>query len=411
MTDPDDRTPAGLQPWQATVAPIAIAMLGMLGPFSIDTPYPSFAHLQTEFAVDATVTQQLVSSYLLAFAAMSIFHGPISDAVGRRPVMLVSLLAYSVASIAAIFAPSIGVLIFCRVLQGLSAGGGVIISRTMIRDLYHGADAQRLMSRVMMIFGLAPALAPIIGGWLATVGSWRLIFGFLGGLGLLLVGVVIVALPESHPVERRTPLSIRALLGSMAGVVRTARFHRVTWAGAFLFGAYFLYIGSAAIVVVDLLGQGETDFWKLFLPMIAGFMAGAFVSGRTAGRLSRNRGVAIGIAIQLGAAALGVVLMLAPALRTLPWAVIAPAILGFGVSLAFPPIQLAVVDMFPNARGAATSIAAFLTLALNALTAGLLAPVITSSLLAMAIAVLGFTILGALFWVWHLRVDHQVDRQ
>lgn len=379
-------------PRRALAVPVVLAGLSMLGPFSIDTPFPAFTDLQAQFDVGAETTQQVVSAYLLAFAAMSILHGPLSDAVGRRPVMLVSLSAYAVASVGAALAPSMTVLLVCRVLQGLSAGGGVIVSRTIIRDLYAGAEAQRLMSRVMMIFGLAPAVAPVIGGWLLQVTSWRGIFGFLAVLALLLVATVVVVLPETHPPERRTRLSVVSIVTSLLGVVRSGRFQRVAWAATFLFAAYFLYVGSAAIVVVDLLHQGPRDFWVLFVPLIAGFIAGSAISGRLAGRVDETRLVSAGTLVSIGAGAINVaVVAVAP---TLPWAV---------VGLSFPTLQLVVLDMFPRSRGAAASAVTGMTLVVNAIGAGALAPLVTSSLLVLAVTAFWSILAGGLMWGWHLR--------
>ncbi|TDT31323.1 multidrug effflux MFS transporter [Naumannella halotolerans] len=391
-----------LKRWQATIIPLVLALLGMLGPFSIDTPYPGFESIQHEFGVGNAETQQLVAAYMLAFAVMSILHGPLSDAIGRRPVVLGGLSVYALASLGAVFAPNMAVLIACRVLQGLAAGGGVIVSRAMVRDLYAGPMAQKLMSRVMMIFGLAPAIAPIIGGVLVTSSGWRSVFGFMTGIGVLLVAVVILCLPETHPVERRTELSVRGLLRSLFGVFRTPSFHRVAWTGSLMFGAYFLYIGAAAIVVVDLLGQGPNDFWKLFVPMIIGFTGGAFVGGRLAGRISIIASASMGLAITITGALTNTVLMSFPALQGLPWAVVGPFLLGFGASIGFPSMQVIVMDQFPAHRGAATSAATFLTLVLNALGAGLLAPVMARSLFTMAAVGLGYTLAAGLLWAWHL---------
>ena len=389
--------------------PLVLAGLSMIGPFSIDTPYPAFSHLQAEFGVGAETTQQLVAAYLLAFALMSIFHGPLSDAVGRRPVMLGGLAVYALASAAAALAPSMPVLIGCRVVQGLSAGGALIVSRTVIRDLYDGAQAQRLMARVMMIFGLAPAIAPIIGGFLLQLGPWRGVFWFLVAIAVSLMVAVVVVLPETHRPSERTPLQVRPLVSGLVSVARNARFHRVAWAAALSFGAFFLYIGAAAIVVVDLLGRGETDFWMLFVPLISGVVLGSWVSSRAAGRVSGRRLVTVGLAIALAGAVVNLVLALVPATADLPYAVLGPAVIGCGASMGNPTMQLAVLDLFPRARGAAASMTTFLTLLLNGLGAGLLAPVITSSLALLAGSALLYLVGASALWAWHLRVDRRHD--
>lgn len=393
------------------LVPLVIASLSMLGPFSIDTPYPAFSQIQHDFGVGPEVTQQLVSAYLLAFAVMSIFHGPLSDAVGRRPVMLGGLAVYAAASVGCAAAPSVAVLIACRVVQGLAAGGSVIVSRTIVRDLYDGPRAQQLMSRVMMIFGLAPAVAPVIGGLLLHLGAWRGIFWFLTAVAVLLGVAVVRLLPETHPRERRTQLRVRALLAGLAEVGRSARFHRVAWAASFLFGSYFLYIGAAAIVVVDLLHRGSDDFWMLFLPLIVGMITGSGISAQTAGRLPIHRLVSGSVLVGLVGAAINVTLCAIPATAGLPYAVLGPLVIGIGAGAGYPNLQLAVLDMFPERRGSAASAVTFLGLVLNAVGAGLLAPLITRSLLTMALASATYVVLGGLLWSWHRRRDASADRE
>lgn len=320
--------------------------------------------------------------------------------------MVGGLVVYGVASVVGALAPSMPVLLACRVFQGLSAGAGVIISRTLVRDLYEGADAQRLMSRVMMIFGLAPAIAPVIGGLLLGLGPWPLIFWFLAGLAVVLIVATLVVLPETHPPADRTPLRIGALLRDLVEVARTPRFERVAWAGAFSFGAYFIYIGAAAIVVVDLLHRGQGDFWMLFVPLIAGMVAGSWLSGRSAGRISKSRLVSIGLVIAVGAAAVNIALAAIPATARLPYAVIGPSLLGLAVGMCYPTVQLVVLDQFEHRRGSAASGFTFAGLILNGVGAGVLAPVITGSLRTLALVTMGFVLVAVALWTWHLRVDH-----
>lgn len=385
------------------VVPLLLAGLSMLGPFSIDTPFPAFKRMGADLDVTRDQMQLVVSAYLLSFGLMSPFHGPLSDAVGRRPVIIGGCAVFAAASIGCAFSTSLPMLLGFRVLQGLSAGGGVIVSRTVIRDVFDGPQAQRLMSRVMMIFGIAPAVAPIVGGLLLQAGPWPVIFWFLAGVGLLLVALVAVALPETHPVERRTPLAVRPLLGSLGEVSRNLAFHRVAWAAALGFGGQFLYIGSAPIFVVDLLGKGELDFWVFFVPMIAGVMLGAWISGRAAGRVPGRRLVTWSMVLATAGAGVNVVLALLPTAADLPYAVVGPALIAVGTAAAYPTLQLVLLDMFPRSRGAAVSMFTFLALLLNGLTAALATPWVTHSVLTLALASAVLVVAGLLCWVWHLR--------
>ncbi|WP_245851181.1 MFS transporter [Brachybacterium vulturis] len=387
---------------------ITIASLAMIGPFSIDSIFPAFTRIGAEFRADEVALQQLVSSYLAAFAVMSIFHGPLSDALGRKRVMVGGLVIYLLGMFGSILAPSLGSLVLLRVLQGMSAGAATIVSRVVIRDLFDGAEAQRLMARVMMIFAVAPAIAPIIGGWLLLLGDWRWAFAGVGLYGAVVLALTMT-LPETLPPEDRTPLRVRSLLGSLLHVGRSPVMLRIAAATAFGFAAQFLFIAGASLYVVQLLGLGEQDFWVLFVPLIAGLMSGSWVVGRVAERMLRSRLITIGflgIVVSTTVNLLLVSFMPGPpgelSLALLP-AMIGPVLIAFTVALVFAPIQLEVLDLFPHQRGAAASLGTFFALVLNALLAGLIAPLVSSSLVSFALTALGFGLAGLGFWTWHLR--------
>ena len=389
-----------LTPRLVALIPLVLALLSMIGPFSIDTPFPAFASMGAELSVSAGELQLVVTSYMLAFAAMSLFHGPLSDAVGRKPVIVWSLVVYAVASVGCAFAPSLEWLLVGRVAQGLAAGGSTIVSRTVIRDLFDGPRAQRMMSQVAVIFGVAPAVAPIVGGLLIQVGPWESVFWFMAALAVALVVLTVTLLPESHPPERRVPLRVGEILRGLAEVVREPAFHRMTWAGTLVFGAQFLYIGGAAIFVVDLLGEGELDFWKLFLPMIGAMVVGSLSSGRFGRVFTSSQLVSIGYAVSLAGAGAGVVLALTPAGQVLPWAVVVISLVAFGNGLAYPNIQLLMLDLVPSRRGAVMSASSFVTLVFNAVSAAVLAPYVGRSVLGFATAAAVCVVLGWLVWRW-----------
>src|SRR5699024_9296292 len=207
----------GVSPDRQHTAPsigitIILACLAMFGPFSIDTVFPAFQRIGDQFEVDTAGLQQITSIYLISFAVMSLLHGPISDAVGRKPVIIIGTLLYAAASVGCALSVNLPMLLAFRASQGFAAGAGQIISRTMIRDLYEGPAAQKLMAQVMMIFSVAPAVAPIIGGWLLQAGDWPVIFWFLAAFGVVMSLVTVLGLPETHPAESRTALRIGPLL-------------------------------------------------------------------------------------------------------------------------------------------------------------------------------------------------------
>ena len=390
-----------LTPRAVALIPLVLALLSMIGPFSIDTPFPAFAEMGEALQVSSGELQLVVTAYMLAFASMSLFHGPLSDALGRKPVIIGSLVVYAVASVACAFAPTLEWLLVGRVAQGLAAGGSTIVSRTIIRDLFDGLRAQRMMSQVAVIFGVAPAVAPIVGGLLIQVGPWQTVFWFMAMLALVLAIVSVTLLPESHPPERRVPLRVGEIFRGLTEVMRVPAFHRMTWAATLVFGAQFLYIGGAAIFVVDLLGEGELDFWKLFVPMIGAMMIGSITSGRMGRLVTTSRLVSIGYAVSTAGAMLGVVIALTPAGEVLPWAVAGVALVAFGNGLAYPNIQLLMLDLVPTRRGAVMSAGSFITLVFNAASAAVLAPYAGRSVLGFAVTAAVCVLLGWGCWRWH----------
>lgn len=380
---------------------VLLAGLGMVGPFSIDTIFPAFAQMAADLRVPSVDLQLLITAYMLSFAVMSLFHGPLSDAVGRKRVVVVGGIAYTLASAGAAVAPDLGVLLALRALQGASAGAGQIVSRAIVRDLYAGERAQKMMAHIAMIFGLAPAAAPIIGGWLLGVTHWRGIFWFLAAFGLLLTLASAFVLPETHPVERRSQLHVGRLAAGLWRVASDPVGLRLALTGTFNFTGMWLYISGAPFIVFDLLHGGEQDFWVLFVPLIAGMVAGSWVSGRLA-HIPGRRLATLGYTISLVGALANLALASVPATRGLPWSVAALPVFTFGVAIAFPILTLAMLDQFPDARGAASSVQSFFSLVANALTAALVAPILATSLQSFALGALVALLVAWALWQWHL---------
>lgn len=386
--------PSTPRPAPLALTTLLLALLGMFGPFSIDTAFPAFAQMGEDFEVSGASMQLVVSAYLGAFAVMSLFHGPLSDALGRKPVMITGAVIYALASIGCVFSPSLPILLAFRVLQGASAGAGTIVSRTVVRDLYEGPAAQRLMGTVAMIFAVGPAIAPIIGGWLLLLGPWQLIFWFLSVFGAIIAITTLCFLPESHPRANRTPMNVRAIVSSVLQVGRRRSFQVLAAAQAFSFAGQFLYIAAAPIFVVSLLGKGEQDFWVFFVPMVGGMMTGSFTNSRLAGIASGNQLITGGQAVAITGAVIGLVLAVLPDTSGLPWAVVGPTAIGFGTGISLPVYQLALLDTVPHARGTAASVSTFVMLLLNAVLSSAVVPIAATSLARLSATSLALLLLG-----------------
>ncbi|HSR65885.1 MAG TPA: multidrug effflux MFS transporter [Xanthomonadaceae bacterium] len=405
MTDTPARSPRRLAP--------LLGALAMFGPFSIDTIFPAFPEIGAQLHADTLAMQQTISAYLVAYALMSVVHGPLSDAVGRKRVILAGLAVFTLASVGCALSRDLPTLLLFRVVQGLSAGVGLIVGRAVIRDVLHGHDAQRLMSQVSMTFGIAPAIAPVIGGWILGWSRWPTIFWFLVAFSALLWIATWLALPETHPPGARLKPHPRVLLRDYLAILANRRFQRLAAAGTFNFGALFVYIASAPAFVLELLrlhGRHlrQNEFAWFFVPMIGGMMLGAFVSGRAAGRISGQRLAQLGFTCCGLAAVLNIAYNLFVPQPQVPWAVLPISLNAFGVALVFPILTLAILDMYPRQRGSASSLQAFGSLVSNALIAGVLSPLISDRPMHLAIAAGAFSLAAWAFWRWELQADRRV---
>ncbi|KIA79716.1 multidrug transporter CflA [Chromobacterium piscinae] len=371
-----------------------LAALSTLGPFSIDTFLPAMRAIGDSLAASPLEMQQALTVYLFCYALMMLWHGSISDAVGRRPVVLATSLLFGLASVGCALSESLGTLLLFRALQGLCGGAGLVVGRAIIRDKLDGAAAQRLMSQVTMLFSLSPAIAPVVGGWLFGAFGWHSIFVFMGLIGFALFALSWFWLEETHQAHARQPLKARYLLANYWQVGRKRDFQLLTAAVSFNFAGFFLYIPSAPVFLMQHLRLGPTEFLWLFGPAVFGIMFGAFLSGRMAGHFSQREIVSRGYWVMFVAAALNLGYNLAASQMALPWAVLPLALYTTGMSLAAPSITLNLMDQFPSLRGTVSSLQGFCQTMMSSLVAGVLAPLAWASPLRLASAMCVLLLLG-----------------
>ena len=377
---------------------ILLALLGMLGPFSIDTYLPAFAGISRSLHATPVEMQQTLSAYLFGFAFMSLFHGSLSDSIGRRPVVLWGLAVFALASVGCALAQSIGQLVFFRAAQGLSTGAGIVVSRAIVRDMYPPSQAQKVMSQVTIFFGAAPAIAPMLGGWLLLHASWHAIFWFLCGVGLALWLAIYRLLPETLHETQRQHFHPKNLLAGYWKLGSDPRFFLLALASGIPFNGMFLYVLSAPVFLGEHLGLPPEHFFWFFMLTILGIMGGAWVSGRVAGRVSPKRQIRNGFAIMLG---VGIVNLIANLLfkAQVGWALLPICLFAFGWAMMVPVVTLLVLDLHPERRGMASSLQMFVGSSANGVVAGLISPLVMHSTLALAGTSLGLACIGLLAWL------------
>ena len=376
-----------------------LAVLGMLGPFSIDTYIPAFSGIAK--ALDATPVemQQTLSAYLFGFAFMNLFHGALADSFGRRPVVLWGIAVFTVASAGCALSQSIGQLVFFRALQGLSTGAGIVVSRAVIRDMFPPAQAQQVMSQVTIYFGVAPAIAPMVGGWLFVHAGWHSIFWFLTGVGVVLWSINFRWLPETLHVTQRQPFNARHLMRGYWQLGSSPRFLLLALASGVPFNGMFLYVLAAPAFLGDLLALEPGQFFWFFILTIAGIMAGAWLSGRLAGKIAPKRQIRHGLLIMVLVSVINLgANLLFPA--HVSWSMFPIAIFAFGWALMVPVVTLLVLDLYPERRGMASSLQAFIGSTANGIVAGVIAPLVMHSAVGLAAASMLMLFVGLVAWVY-----------
>ncbi len=375
-----------------------LASLSMLGPFSIDAYLPAFPNIEADLHASAIQVQQTLTAYMLAFAGMVLWHGALADAFGRRNIILVSLVMFAIGTFGCAASHSVHYLWIFRILQGVSAGAGTVVGRAIIRDLYSGAPAARLLSMVTMIFSIAPAIAPVLGGWIVKLFDWRMIFLFLLTYTVLLFGVCWRYLPETLAREHRQPFNPGYLAANYGAIFRSPLFHMKSGIVACNFAGLFLFITAAPVMLPVHLQLGPDQFAWLFVPTVSGIFLGALAANRIAGRVAFARQIGIGFCFMLAAAAVNVGYHLAfpPAL---PWSVLPLFFYTFGMSVVAPVATLMTLDLFPHIRGTVASCQSFAMTLLGAVVAGVIAPFLSHSVLWLALGQLGFVLVAIALWL------------
>jgi DHA1 family bicyclomycin/chloramphenicol resistance-like MFS transporter len=389
--------PASYTRWQHRYLTIVAALLAMVGPFSIDTYLPSFPDIEATFGIDRAQLSQSLAVYLAAFAVSILFWGPLADRVGRRTVILASITLYTLASVGCALANSSDSFMLLRILQGLAASGGFTAGRAMIRDAHDTEAAHRAMSHVILLFALAPAIAPVLGGWLHEQFGWRSVFWFLTAFGVLLL-LLTLFIRETLLHEQRQSFHPAEVMRVYLRTLRNGRFLSLVFSLAFSFAGLFIYIAGAPTVIYDFLGMGSNDFGLQFVPMVIGMILGSSASSRLARRWPMPRTIQTGLGLMLVAVTTNLLLsQFAPANV---YTVIGPMVLyTFGLAMAMPAITILALDCFPQNRGSATSMQGFMQMMLNAATASLAVPLLHTQWQHFVLGQAGFLLLAILFWL------------
>ena len=370
---------------------VLLASLAALAPFAIDTYLPAFPALEDDLLAQPMALQQSLTFYLLPYAVMTLWHGAISDSIGRIPTIKWGLGVFLLASLGCAFAKNVETLWFFRALQGLSGGAGNVVARAMVRDLFEGPQAQRVMATVQMLFGIAPAIAPIIGGLLLGI-HWQAIFIFLVLYSGFAFFAVVRYLPETMPPEKRLPLSAKQVIKDYRIIFSDAEYFRLIFSISANFAGFFLYVVASPVFLVKHLGLSAQQFGYMFIPTVCGMMIGSYLAKRAAGIYTRQQVVQLAYA-WMSITVAGNVIACYYLSHTV-WLILPIAIFNVGMALAMPVLSIAALDRHPKIRGTAASGQAFMQMFLSSVSSGLVASLVWGSPFTMACAMAGYCLIG-----------------
>ncbi|WP_201834527.1 multidrug effflux MFS transporter [Microvirga zambiensis] len=332
-----------------------LALLTALGPLSTDMYLPSLPAIAAGLQASTGQTQLTLSAFLLGFAAGQFFYGPISDRIGRKPVLLFGLGLFSLASLICALSPNIETLIGARFLQALGASGPIVLGRAIVRDFYEGPRAGKELSRMGTIMGVVPAAAPVLGGVIERVTGWRVTFGVMILFGLVLAAIIVLKMPESIRRKSDVPISFGTILRGFKILLGHAGYRTYVGLSMLTYGGLFAFISGSSFVLQRIYGLDELSFAFSFIFVVAGFMTGTTIAQYLVGRYGLDGTIRLGVTCL----ALGGLTMLALVLAGVPssLAVSAPmAIYGIGVGLTMPQSMASALMPFPDRAGAASSL-------------------------------------------------------
>ena len=334
-----------------------LALLTAVGPTSTDMYLPSLPAIGRTFGAPVPQVQLTLSAFLFCFAVGQVVYGPISDHIGRKPVLLTTLAIYVAASIGCAFAASIETLIVLRGVQAFGVAGAPVLARAIVRDLYAGARAGRELSRMGAIMALAPVIAPSLGALLQTTIGWQASFYVMAGFGACAFAMVIVLLPET--MNTASPgLSLPAVIRSYGTFTRHGRFLLYTAIVATSYGGLFAWISGSSFVLQNVYGLSALAFGLVFAVTTLGYLTGTLLAAKLVSRLGLDRTIVWG-GVALAAGGMAMVATTVMDLRS-PLALALPIVIYLvGLGLAMPQSMAGALTPFPERAGAASSTLGF----------------------------------------------------
>jgi DHA1 family bicyclomycin/chloramphenicol resistance-like MFS transporter len=376
----------------------SVFLLGLLAtssPLSLSMHVPTIPKIAAALDTDYATVQLTVSLYLLCFAVAQLFVGPLSDRLGRRPVLFGGLSLYIVAGIVAAFAPTIEVLIVARLFQACGGCAAIVVPRAVVQDTHHGADAARVMAFVAMLQSTAPSAAPVIGGALDALIGWRATFGFLAMYGAVLMSVAAFRLQETRPLGADGRVATWGEIFSRYGrLLRSRRYIGYTIAFAFGTSGFFGFLAVGPGYLIDELGLTIFQFSLALMSVTVQFVIGSFVASRLVIRFGIDRTLAIGATVQIAAATALLLLALTPT-RSVAALLVPMWFYAFSNGFIFPNAMAGATGVDRRIAGAAASFLGFVQLGIGSMLAGSIGSLPPTSAIPLGVALMIFALMSA----------------
>jgi MFS transporter, DHA1 family, multidrug resistance protein len=404
-------TPSSAHPLARFNSLQAILLLGCMGTLPSlwsDMLFPAMVSIQQDLGTSATAVQQTVSLFFVANAFMCLWHGVLSDAWGRRKPLLIGLVVLVLTSLLSLLATRIEHLWILRTVQGLVVGLGHVLCRAVIRDLYSGEVAQKMIAHTSLLQTVGPIIVPILGGWLTWMWGWRAVFALLSAVGVMMLLVYARNLPESLPPARRQAIRLDSLWRNYRVVLGSPWFMRLTVAHSCNWAALFLYVAAGPQLLTHLLGRPPTDIYLIFTPITVGLIAGFLCLPRVVRRWGTRRAMYLAYSgfVLVNVLNIALAAQMPPSLvHLLPIAAYA-----FAIALSMPLLVGHALHPFPHNAGLAASCQLFVQYGMMAVVAGLLAPMLWGSLWHLALGCAALTGIGMALMLWQRYATHEAEK-
>ena len=334
---------------------LLLGLLSAVGPFAIDMYLPALPEVASDLKTTEARAALTLTSYFIAFGIAQMVYGPMADAVGRKPPLVIGVAIFLLASVAASLAPSIQWLIAARAVQGFGAATLMAVPRAVIRDMASGPAAARMMAAIMIVISVSPMLAPLTGSIVMAWGGWREIFAVLAVAALLSLSLILFVLPETLAPEHRRPVRPAAMMQGAVLLIRDRRFMGLTLIGGFGMASFFVFLASASFVYTRQYGLSPTGFSLAFAVNAVGFFSASQLAGRLAERHGLERVIALAI-IGFAGATLSLTALVWLGFDSLPVVVIGLFLGNFCLGLAMPTAMVMSLDPHPDIAGLASSL-------------------------------------------------------